>query len=157
MQSKLAELRAQQANREYAKMVRNVTETSKDRWAQDTREMKGYFSQLSVGLNIIASMATTLTAGYFVGVHWWGYKPVVGVAIGVIFMTVVLMAEMWLFIIRSEKMTKQVEKEKKQIDASSMPVFGMTKYPPRPRPTQFLTEDLRKRGPTKLVEELSLD
>uniref|UniRef100_A0A7S4NXS0 Uncharacterized protein n=1 Tax=Paramoeba aestuarina TaxID=180227 RepID=A0A7S4NXS0_9EUKA len=113
--SKLAELRARAANAEYEKMVRNVTQTKKDRWEKDTRELSGMFSQLSVGLNIIVSMATTLTAGYWIGKLWVApEKPIIGIAIGVVFMVVVLMAEVWLFIFQSERLNKHLEKEKKE-------------------------------------------
>jgi len=112
-QAKLAELRALHANREYEKMVRNVTETRKDRWAKDTRELSGSFSQASVGINILVSMATCLATGYWFGISYFG-KPAIAIACAVVLMTVVLMAEMWLFIIRAERLDSQLKTEKKQ-------------------------------------------
>ena len=39
-----------------------------------------FFSQLSIGLNIIVSMATTLTAGYWIGKMYVAPgKPIIGI------------------------------------------------------------------------------
>jgi len=126
IQAKLAELRTRFANEEYEKMVRNVTETKNDRWAKDTRELSGFFSQLSVGLNIIVSMATTLTAGYWIGKHMTG-KTTIGIVCGLVFMIVVLFAEMWLFIIRAERLNKQLKDQ----NPNSKPIYLST------RPRQY--------------------
>ena len=42
IEAKLAELRARMANEEYERMVKNVTQTKKDRWEKDTRELNRF-------------------------------------------------------------------------------------------------------------------
>ena len=119
-QAKLSELRARQANREYEKMVRNVTETKKDRWERETRELSSGFSQASIGINIIVSMATTLTAGYWLGMIFFN-RSVTAIVCAVFLMIIVLMAEMWLFIIRADRLHKEMKKEKKERMGSLSP------------------------------------
>ena len=53
VQAKLAELRARLANEEYEKMVRNVTQTKKDRWEKDTRELNRFVLWCDGGVGVV--------------------------------------------------------------------------------------------------------
>ncbi|KAL6075305.1 hypothetical protein QOT17_003710 [Balamuthia mandrillaris] len=111
----LQKVRNKLENQRYKKMVSNVASFEGDEHTHlvimpSREEKKELRSQLSIGVNIVVSMATMFVAGFFTCRHGFG-SVVAGVIGGVALATIIMIVEVWLFIIHQNK---RDEKEKKK-------------------------------------------
>jgi len=107
-------LRTNIADKEYAKMTRNVSQEKQLESLMDFREMKNINDQLSIGVNIIVSGIVVFVAGYYIFSRSFGNLPT-AVLGGLACSCTVVFAEIWLFLIRtSEREAEAAVKPKKK-------------------------------------------
>jgi Endoplasmic reticulum-based factor for assembly of V-ATPase len=92
LRAKLNEARALAANKEYARMVKNVSSQRSDEKGSARREWRSLGSQFAIGVNILVSMATFMAIGFYLTRYMFG-TPASGIIGGVIFMIVGLIIE----------------------------------------------------------------
>ena len=112
LQARLDTLRAAQENREYAEMVGDVA--AGDSSGREAAEMSNYKSSMTVGFNLIVSMATMYCVGHYSGGTVDEPHGVRAVVCGLVLMVVTLAVEMILFLIgRTRVDAKVAEREAK--------------------------------------------
>ena len=112
LQARLDTLRAAQENREYAEMVGDVA--AGDSSGREAAEMSNYKSSMTVGLNLIVSMATMYCVGHYSGGTVDDPHGVRAVVCGLVLMVVTLAVEMILFLIGATRVDAKVaEREAK--------------------------------------------
>lgn len=112
LQARLDTLRAAQENREYAEMVGDVA--AGDSSGREAAEMSNYKSSMTVGLNLIVSMATMYCVGHYSGGTVDEPHGVRAVVCGLVLMVVTLAVEMILFLIGATRVDAKVaEREAK--------------------------------------------
>lgn len=136
----LERLRAEASNREYAAMMSKMGYIQHNKAVRDRAELKGASHSLGIGANILLTMATMFTLGYFIlsygmGGHIWG------VAGGLCFMVVGLVVEGSLFMLGGFQLDDHSEKE----DLRHKRSLG--------RSLAFPVEPLIKTGPRTFLEE----
>ena len=112
LEPRLRKLRAAQEDREYAKMVGSLAGSS-DEAARDEAEMNTYRSQISVGLNLIVSMATMFVVGCYGGGTEEEPMGVRAVVCGLALMILTLAIEMALFLIGATRVDAKVYKRER--------------------------------------------
>lgn len=113
LEPRLKALRAEAENREYAAMVGNVV-VSKHAGREEA-EMTTYRSQMGVGLNLIVSMATMFTVGYYMGGEDGKPRGSRALFSGLLLMLVTMAVEMALFLIGASRTDAKMEKRAKTI------------------------------------------
>ena len=106
LQARLDTLRAAQENREYAEMVGDVA--AGDSSGREAAEMSNYKSSMTVGLNLIVSMATMYCVGHYSGGTVDEPHGVRAVVCGLVLMVVTLAVEMILFLIGATRVDAKV-------------------------------------------------
>ncbi|KAL1527939.1 hypothetical protein AB1Y20_009310 [Prymnesium parvum] len=109
---RLERLRAAQESREYAAMVGDLA-CGSDTSARDAAEMATYRSQVSVGVNLIVSMATMFCVGFYAGgtaADPWGTRATM---CGLGLMILTLLVEMTLFLIGASRVDAHVHQRDK--------------------------------------------
>ena len=97
--SRLERLRAAAGDAEYARMVARLPEVQREAEREMAGEVATLGSQLSIGVNIIVSMAVMYAFGYTLGN--WGWGGVLGPhLLGLAATIAIMLIEMWLFILR---------------------------------------------------------
>ena len=145
-------LRAEASNREYARMVSTMGSALRQQAIVDRGELKGAGHVLGIGANILLTMATMFTLGYFLLAYGMGSK-VWGIAGGLCFMVVGLVVEGSLFVLGGYQLDSHREKEEERHRRSlgrskAFPVEPLVKSGPR--------SYLRDEGPsTKIVSTYS--
>jgi Endoplasmic reticulum-based factor for assembly of V-ATPase len=112
LEARLSLLRAQIEEREYAAMVADVAATSSSSALTESARLGNYGSQMSIGANVIVSMATCFVAGYFAFKHSSGSDSV-GLAGGLVCMAIAMAVEATLVITRLYSIESAAEKEKR--------------------------------------------
>ena len=108
---RLRALRAEAENREYAAMVGNVVASKHA--GRDEAEMTTYRSSLMVGVNLIVSMATMFTVGYYMGGTKEEPHGQRALFLGLLLMLATMAVEMALFLIGASRTDAKVEKREK--------------------------------------------
>ena len=111
LEPRLRTLRAEAENREYAAMVGNVV--SSKHTGREEAEMTTYKSQMGVGLNLIVSMATMFTVGYYMGGTKEEPHGSRALFCGLACMLVTMAVEMALFLIGASRTDAKMEKRAK--------------------------------------------
>ena len=109
LEPRLRKLRAAEEDRQYAKMVGSLASSS-DEASRDAAEMNTYRSQISVGLNLIVSMATMFVVGCYGGGTEEEPMGVRAVVCGLALMILTLAIEMALFLIGATRVDAKVHK-----------------------------------------------
>ena len=114
-------------------------------------ELKAAGSQLNIGINIIATMATTMTVGWYLGARYFNDDVLVkikipfqkfpgskyfffqkkGVCCGIICCIIGMMVDMWLFVINGNAVDRHMEKKAKKESRTSKLLHnypGLVKY-----------------------------
>lgn len=107
---RLERLRDMVETREYAAMVGDIAVCGEDAAARDAAEMSTYRSQISVGVNLIVSMATMFCVGFYAGGTEAEPRGTRATMFGLFFMIVTLFIEMTLFLIGASRVDAQVHK-----------------------------------------------
>lgn len=108
LEPRLAALRAEQENREYAEMIGDVCAQRNP--GRDTAEMATYRSQMGVGLNLVVSMATMFTVGFYAGGTEAEPRGTRALACGLVLAIATMGVEMALFVIGASRVDAKVHK-----------------------------------------------
>lgn len=108
---RLEKLEVARENEEYARMVRDITsqDVSKEKVSAEIASFK---ASMSVGVNLLVSVATMFTAGWFVTKNATGAGPtdVMPIIGGLAAAAATLLLETWLFVIRTSRVDTQASK-----------------------------------------------
>jgi len=110
---KKAELEREYSNREYQKMTRNVSQDRQRERLNDFRGLKDMNSQMSIGLNIIVTMATVFAASYWLFNRTYE-NEVMAVLAGLFGAIAAMLVEVWLFIIKGSRIDSHLDDKKKK-------------------------------------------
>lgn len=113
LEKRLALLRAKAEEREYRRMVGDVASMSSSNAEQESQKLGRFAPQMSIGINVIVSMATCFAAGYFVARHAFDSQPVALVA-GVIGMIVAMAVEATLVLTKLYTIENAAEKQERR-------------------------------------------
>lgn len=108
---RLERLENARQNQEYARMVRDIT--SKDvHKEREANEIASYKASMGVGVNMLVSVATMFTAGWFVTKNALGAGPtdVLPIIGGLLSAAATLLLETWLFVIRTSRVDSAASK-----------------------------------------------
>eukprot|EP00010_Vexillifera_abyssalis_P007757 CAMPEP_0201550168 /NCGR_PEP_ID=MMETSP0173_2-20130828/6566_1 /ASSEMBLY_ACC=CAM_ASM_000268 /TAXON_ID=218659 /ORGANISM="Vexillifera sp., Strain DIVA3 564/2" /LENGTH=307 /DNA_ID=CAMNT_0047960073 /DNA_START=26 /DNA_END=949 /DNA_ORIENTATION=- len=115
--ARLAALRAQHENRQYAAMVESVCGLSAAQEAQqDRKELRSISSQLSLGVNVLVTMVTCFIGGYWV---FSSYSKLIGLIGGLAAMVIALLVEGLLVILGGYQLDSFLEKSERK-DAKNL-------------------------------------
>jgi len=108
---RLEKLDAARQNEEYARMVRDITNHGAAKEKLST-EIASFKASMGVGVNLLVSVATMFTAGWFVtknsiGAGATDVLPIIG---GLAAAAATLLLETWLFVIRTSRVDKEASK-----------------------------------------------
>lgn len=108
---RLEKLEIARQNEEYARMVRDITRQDAAKEKVST-EIASFKASMGVGMNMIISVATMFTAGWFVTKNSIGAGPgdVLPIIGGLAAAAATLLLETWLFVIRTSRVDKQASK-----------------------------------------------
>jgi hypothetical protein len=108
---RLQQLEVARENEEYARMVRDITSKDVAKEKQST-EIASFKASMGVGVNLLVSVATMFTAGWFVTKNATGAGPtdVMPIIAGLASAAATLMLETWLFVIRTSRVDKEASK-----------------------------------------------
>ena len=96
------------------RMVRSVTSAKEEQEAERRKDIKQANSAMSLGFNVIVTMATMFVAGWFLARNAFG-GDVAGVIGGLVCSIAAMLVEMWLFVIRGSRLDSQDEKKAKRL------------------------------------------
>jgi rhodanese-related sulfurtransferase len=108
---RLERLEIARQNEDYARMVKDITNRDAAKEKQST-EIASFKASMGVGVNLLVSVATMFTAGWFVTKNATGAGPtdVVPIIGGLAGAAATLLLETWLFVIRTSRVDTHVSK-----------------------------------------------
>lgn len=112
LEARILELRRRLENDSYERMVRDVTRTEANNAQTENLRLKKLAPQMSLGFNVVVTMATCFTAAYFVFKNSSGSQTV-GLIAGVAGMIVAMLVEVILLLSRLSSIDDAVRKERK--------------------------------------------
>lgn len=113
LENRLAVLRIQSEEREYAAIVRGITAGNMSNAELESARLGQFGAQMSLGVNVIVTMATCFVAGYFVFKHSSGRQSF-GLVGGVVCMIIAMAVEVTLVITKMYSIEKALEKDGKR-------------------------------------------
>jgi len=126
---RLERLRAVQADRDYARMIRG-SKADPDSIGRDAAEMNTYRSQLAVGANLIVSMGTSFIVGAWCGGTEKEPYGVRAVLSGTALMIITLGIEITLFLIGAIRVDKVVDERERKSKRGVMDRTKLKTYVP---------------------------
>ena len=114
LKERLTKLRLKQENELYEEMIKSV----EHKQVHEPGEMASIRTQLSIGLNVLAAMATGAIFGYYVGNTLFG-DVVYAYICALIGIILAMALEIWLFILREEKESILEERKTKVVQKGS--------------------------------------
>lgn len=110
LEARLARLRAQNELAEYTRIVQDIRVPHINPAKSDAESLARFGSQMSIGVNVIVTMATCFVAGYFVFRHSSGSEAM-GLIGGLICMIAALIVEATLVITRLYSVERAASKQ----------------------------------------------
>lgn len=113
LEERLAVLRMRHEEKQYADIIRGVAGSSMSNAELESARLTRFGAQMSLGVNVVVTMATCFVAGYFVFKHSSGRQSV-GLVGGVLCMIVAMAVEITLVITRMYAIDAALEKDGRQ-------------------------------------------
>ncbi len=113
--AKFDQFRRELEDKKYRRMVESVAGPMEKDRQRDARELKSFKDQMGIAMNVVVTRIALLVAGWWLGHRALG--AVWGPVVGITFMVVGLLAEMGIFMIRTNRMDDEIAKNEKETAA----------------------------------------
>lgn len=113
LQARVERLEARMKDAEYARIIRDVARTDASNVEIEAARMSKFAPQMSLGFNVIVTMATCFTAGYFLFKHSTGTQTG-GLIGGIVAMIIAMAVEILLVLTRMYTIDTAVDQHVKK-------------------------------------------